>query len=88
LCTKESGLVGGEGVDDGGLQGLEGGVASLGQAVVLDHPEDPLDGVEFGTVGWQVVEIDAPGPEVGQRRTDLLALVQPGVVEDDDEGDR
>src|SRR5215211_251842 len=76
----------GQGRFDGGLEGGVGGVAALGEVLVLDLAPDGFDRVELGAVGRQVAEGDAG---LRQRRDgvlDGLAVVDRVVVQDDEAG--
>src|SRR5262249_51884240 len=80
-------LVAGEGGTDRLDEGGQGGVAALGQVMVLDRAKDWLDGVEVRRVGRQEGEKDASRPERGGGRTGVLAAVYRAIIEHDDCGD-
>src|SRR5215204_1891012 len=81
MFCQELRLIAGVGVVDGGLQGSLGRVHALGQVAVLDRPEDRLDLVELGAVGRQEIEVDAVGPQRGQRLAYDAAMMQAGIVQ-------
>jgi hypothetical protein len=57
------GLVAGERVMAGLLQLVESRAGPLGQFVVLDDPEEPLDVVELRAVRPRLVQVHAPDLE-------------------------
>src|SRR5437868_10386768 len=65
------------------LQRRERRVRPLGQLMVLDVAEQPLGVVEFRAVGRQIVQVDAPRPQRGQRLLHVQAAVEAGVVQGD-----
>src|SRR5215212_6916273 len=88
MFGDEGVLVGGEGGGDGVEERGQGGVASLGQVVVLDGAEGGLDLVQVGAVGRQVVEVDAPRPEGGAGGAGFLTAMDRAVVQHDHGRDR
>ena len=55
---------------------------AVGYGLALGLPEDPLDVVQFQTVGRQVPEMDTQCPQFRLCGLDLFALVDGGVVQD------
>jgi hypothetical protein len=78
----------GERIVHGVLESGHGRVAALGHLLVLYLPEERLDVVQFGTVRWQVEQVDAMPPEVGQGSLDEGVLMERAVVQDDHPQDR
>jgi hypothetical protein len=86
VCTfgDELLLIGSEGSGDGIEQGGDGGIAALGQFIVLDRAEAGLDGVEVRAIGWQEGAGDAARPQVRESSARLRAAMDGAVVEHDD----
>ena len=89
ICTfgDAAPLIGSEGGMNSVEQGRDGGVAALGQFVMLDDAEGGFDVVEVGAIRRQEREVDAACPEVGDGRTGFLAAVDGAIVEHDDRRD-
>jgi hypothetical protein len=63
------------------MERVEGEVSALWQLVMLDHPEQPRNIIQFRAVGGQVVEVQALLAQRRPRGLDRLPPVEAGVVQ-------